>query len=657
MLDFIYSNISIQNVAWTMVAAPLLGALLCVILMAAAAHSKRRTFFGSLACVSVLGPLVSFVAAVVLYATLTGFEDLAPALVTGPLYKWVALDFLVVDVALRIDQLSLSIALAISLVAIFSAIHTAGLAVRDKSYGPQTALLGCFTGFALLGVLSDNFIVMIVAWEIAAFCVFSVFSISSGKQQEPTSLILEILSFCLLLAASFFIYGAMQASGISATSGIYNFETMERAAPFFMPYAGAMSFLVIAAVAVKSALFPFFSGIVKSYENAGRALPIILAGISASLGIYLIVRLGFIIVMSPDALMLLRMAGISTIVFSALFCIVETDLMAAASWLVGAQFGYMIFSCGIGAFVSCVYHMLVSYSFSVLMVMASAGVVEACGKRSTIFMMGGVKHKMPVTFWCFMIGAISCAAVFPAAGFFSKDAILWQAFERGYIGLWIAGFVGTGLLSFAVFRIAGSVFFGSSEIPEGVFKRMVESPVSMVLPMMLLATATILLGFIGIPEEVGGSDTVAFWLGEAVTDEISRAPSGSSPGTRIALMIVTFLFSIHFSVLGWLIYAQKRGWPVKAATRMELLYRMLLAHFYLDSFFAWIFIKIPNWICKRIVGEIIYGFVAGRFLMETPVRIAGFASRAMCFIQNGEVQRYIMYAIIGAVVAMLIVVL
>lgn len=651
MLEFIYNQLSIQTVVWIVVAAPLAGGAASVLFSVLKANAKKRTFKGAFLAVGFLAPLFSLLSSIVLYFTLTAFEVGSPALITGPLFKWANTNFLVVDIGLRVDQLSMALVLAISIVGFLASLYSMGHDGASKRFGQRVGLINFFIGFALLGVLADNMILMIVAWEVAGYLLYLMFkSDGEGPDRDFGMCVYNLISFAALLAAAYLIYGIMHASEAEVSSGIFNFESMERSAPFFMSLAAILSAVILLGVAIKSAQFPFFMWAVRGASGENATLPILCMNIFLSIGVYLIIRLNFVFALSPDAMEMLRIIGIMTILSASIFCIVEADVMLAAFWLIVAQLGYVFLSCGAGSFVAATYHLMSFYVFSALLVMTCGSVVYALGGDRKLDSMGGIKYRMPVTFWTFMFAALSISAIFPLSGFFSSDAVLWQVYERGYVGFWVFGFIGTGLVSFGVFRMAGSVFFGSSEIPEAKFKRLGEAPISMVLPMMILATFCLLVGLLGIPEAIGGSEVFRYWLGDVMTDELSRAPGEGSSGGRIVLMIVTVLFSIHFSVVAWLIYAQKRDWPSKVTSKFGPLHKVIVARFYLDEVFIFAFKTAPVWISRVLVSKFIDEWLVNGFIMNIPGRVCGLASAVVSLLQAGEIQRYILYILIGAVI-------
>ena len=175
-------------------------------------------------------------------------------------------------------------------------------------------------------------------------------------------------------------------------------------------------------------------------------------------GVYMVIRLNFIFVLSPFALYVIAAIGTATAIYGALLALTENNIKRILAYSTISQLGYMFLAIGIGAFSTAAFHMIMHSFFKALLFLCAGSVIFALEGEEDIRKMGGLKERMPVTTWTFMIAAVALAGIFPASGFFSKDAILWQAYERGHTLIWTIGFLGAGLSSFYIFRLAGCVF-------------------------------------------------------------------------------------------------------------------------------------------------------------------------------------------------------
>ncbi len=653
MLDAIYSYISLQTLIWLVVAFPLLGAVinsLLAIMFARAEGSKFVHFTSFIGCAA---PLLSLIATGILFFTLTGFEATAPAAITGPLFRWAALPDLIVDVGLKVDELSLLMMLTVSGVGSLIHIYSIGYMWGDDGFVRYFAKLNLFMFFMLLLVMADNLVLMFVGWEGVALCSYLLISFwfeGEDKAKAGTkAFIINTIGDAGFLLGMFLIFGVMSAAQAAPESGFFNFETMERYGAYFVPVATAASLLLFSGAVAKSAQIPLYIWLPDAMVGPTPVSALIHAATMVAAGVYMVVRLNFIFALSPIALEVVAVVGAATALLAALMGLVATDLKKILAYSTISQLGYMFLAAGVGAFSAAIFHLMTHAFFKSLLFLAAGSAMKALGEESDIRKMGGLKKRMPITSWAFVIGAAALAGIAPASGFFSKDAILWQTFERGHKLLWTCGFIGVGLTAFYIFRAAGSVFFGEPKVSLEKFKKITEPCMSMIVPIMLFISLAAFGGFVGVSVCFGGADHVGAWLGQLIPSEMSRAPSESSCGVEIVLSIITLLWSIHFSVLGWLIYAQKREWPEKVAKKLRPFSTLVSRRFYVDELYGLIFVKPLLWFSKRIVLNGFDATVMDGIAVEGTSRTVGLMSALVSSAQTGILQHYLLYFLIGAV--------
>jgi len=639
---------------WSIVVLPLAGAVVNGLLAITSSRSVKVRFRPWVTLVGCLAPLFSLAACVALYFTLTGFDVGEPSVVTGPIFHWVASQNLVIDVGLNVDQLSLIMAILVTIIGSIVHIYSVGFMWRDAGYARYFAQLNLFLFFMLLLVLADNLVMMFAGWVGISLCSYLLIGFWFDDFRKSRAAMKGFITGCIgdvcFLAGIFIIFGVMTAGEVSAGSGAFNFETMERYAAYFLPVSTVVSLLLFAGAVGKSAQLPLHVWFPDAMAAPAPASALMHGAAMVTAGIYMIVRLNFIFVLSPVAMQVISFVGIATVLYAAVIALVENDLKRALAYSTISQLGYMFMAMGIGAFSSTVFHMVVFTFFNVLLFLSAGSVIHALGGERDIRKMGGLKDRMPVTAWTFFIAALALAGIFPVSGFFSRDAILWQAWERGHSCMWAFGFVGVGLSSFYIFRLVGSVFFGDTNVSVDRFKKITESPISMVVPLMLLATLTMFSGFLGIPEVMGGFDYLGVWLGQLVPDELSRAPAEVAGGMKIILMVVTVLWSAHFSILGWLIYAQKRDWPERIASRIGPLYKFVVNYYYVDKVFDLMLVRPLVWISRNILWRTLDRTVVDGVLIGGSSRIVGFMAALASATETGVLQRYLLYFLVGAVV-------
>lgn len=652
MLQVLYHYITLQGLIWLVVALPLVGAASNGFIALVTARDERARFKPLVTLIGCGMPLAAFGAAIALLFTLTGFEAGSPSAITGPLFAWAASPTLLIEVGLRADQLSMIMALVVTGVGFLIHLYSVGYMGHDAGYARYFAEINLFLFFMLLLVMADNLVLMFVGWEGVGLCSYLLigfwFEDAAKARAGLKAFIVNRIGDAGFLAGMFLVYGVMAAVGADPTSGYFNFTTMERYNAAFVPVATAVSLLLFAGAVGKSAQIPLYVWLPDAMAGPTPVSALIHAATMVTAGVYLVVRLNFIFALSPFALHFIAVIGATTAIYAAVMGLVVTDLKKILAYSTISQLGYMFLACGVGAFSAAIFHLVAHAFFKALLFLAAGSVIHALAGEQDVRNMGGLKRRMPLTAWTFVIAAAALAGIAPTVGFFSKDAILWQAWERGNTTLWAMGFLGAGLTAFYIFRAAGFVFFGATNVPLEKWKRVVESPVSMALPMLLLATATLVGGIVGVPECLGGLNRIGVWLGELIPYEISHAPSPGSHA-EIVLMAITLIWSAHFSILGWVIYAQKRDWPARIAERVAPLHRLVENLFYVDQLYDWTIVRPLVWLSRRVLWNALDETVVDGLAVHGTARAVGFMAVLASAMQTGVLQRYLLYFLIGAV--------
>ncbi len=619
MLRVLYSHLSLQAVIWSIVLLPLVGALLAGIIAAATARSDRPAGRAAVTAIAIVAAGLALAAAIVVATTLVGFEIGALAAITGPLFTWIVLPGVVVEVGLKVDALSLVLSLAVALLGFLTVVAAAGGGVRDATHARFRALLLFALAALQLIVLAENLVLLLAGWEaagIAAALLVAHHMDAEGGRAALRMVAVDRIGTMALVALLFLVYGVMRAAGAPPT--LFALDAIERFGATFIPVAPWIAALLFAAAIARAAQLPFCFWLPGASVAPAPAAALLFGGALVAAGIVLLARLDFVLAMSPAVLRTAAAIGALTALAGGAMALVENDLRRLVASLVLAQLGFAMLAAGMGALSVAIVQLLVTAFAGALLFLAAGAVVRRLDGECDVRAMGGLKPRMPVSAWGFTCGAAACAGIPPIAGFFGKEAVLGQAFERGHYGLWIIAFAAVGLSAFAAFRAAGAVFFGDTSVAGERYKRIVDAPVSVLVPVMLLTTIVALGGFLFLPQTLGGTNWLGSWIGKVVAYEVSRAP-GEGGATAIVLMVVTALWSLHFSVLGWIIYAQKREWHQRAAARIR---RLAGASQRLPERLPELFIARPiAWLGDVVVRRFLEGIVVQGILVEGTGRV------------------------------------
>jgi NADH-quinone oxidoreductase subunit L len=344
---------------------------------------------------------------------------------------------------------------------------------------------------------------------------------------------------------------------------------------------------------------------------------------------------------APIALAVIAIVGAATALFAATMALVQTDIKRVLAYSTISQLGYMFLGCGVAAYSAAIFHLMTHAFFKALLFLAAGSVIHAMGGEQDMRKMGGLRKKLPITFWTMTMGVIAIAGIPPLAGFFSKDAILYAAFQQGALGkvLWFIGLVTAALTAFYMFRLWYLTFTGE---PRSHKVHPHEGPWSMLGPLVILAALSISGGWIGIQRF---SAFLAPATGAAAAD------AGSSP-TEWILMVIAVLVAIE----GWLIadkyYRRKPSRPAEIASAMPGPYNLLVHKYYVDEIYAAVIVKPLLAFSTYFLGWVVDNAILGgaAWLLGG---IATFSGALLQRWQSGHIRSYAAWLAAGAAALLL----
>jgi NADH-quinone oxidoreductase subunit L len=355
-------------------------------------------------------------------------------------------------------------------------------------------------------------------------------------------------------------------------------------------------------------------------------------------GVYLIAR-GFILFESvPAVLTAMAYIGGFTAIFAASIALVQDDIKRILAFSTLSQLGYMVMAMGLGSLTAGMFHLTTHAFFKALLFLGAGSVIHAVNEQN-IFKMGGLKSKMPVTTWTFVIGSLALAGIFPLAGFWSKDEILNTALVSGHTGLYIIGTVVAFMTAFYMFRLIFTAFFGKKLSDYHAH----ESGWVMTLPLVLLAVLSVISGFVNSPwfyNTFGKSFGTFIFFGEAEAPEINMAVAG-----------VSTLVALGGIFAAWLLYSRKVIDTGALAKKWNGAYKLLYNKFYIDNFYNWAFDRIMlvsgkafDWVDHKVIDGAFDGFA----------RLIGITGRKTRVAQTGYLQSYALVIFAAVVVIVMV---
>ncbi len=498
----------------------------------------------------------------------------------------------------------------------------------EPMYSRFFAFLGLFAFGMYTLVVSDNLLTMFVGWEIMGLCSYLLIGFWYGKKSARDAAIKAFMTtrigdVFMLLGISF-LYSA---TGTLSFREIFTEEMLHHLVAIDthvlgLTGAGAIALLLFIGTVGKSAQWPLHVWLPDAMEGPTPVSAMIHAATMVSAGVYAGIRMFPLLTADfhghelTTAMSVVAFIGAFTALFSATIAVAQNDIKRVLAYSTISQLGFMIAALGIGAYIAAAFHLITHAFFKALLFLGSGSVIHGMehgvlhtGNHDVdpqdMFNMGGLRKKMPITFWTFLIGGFALSG-FPiiTAGFWSKDEIFADAFAHGHTTVFITLAVAAFLTAFYTMRQITLTFLGEPRTKEAEHAQ--ETPWTMTIPLIVLAIFAISYGWIGIPEHfpvLGG--LVPNWFHEFVGSTLAEHPeavafSGVPLGTSL-LVALGGLF------LGWFTYRN-----VNSVKQDRLQIHWLKNKWYFDEAYDFLFVKPANWVSETLVYKWMdKGFIDG----------------------------------------------
>jgi NADH-quinone oxidoreductase subunit L len=581
-------------------------------------------------------------------------------------YTWMAAgDYtqrpLHVNFALQVDQLTVIMLLTVSFVGLLIHIYSTGYMAHEGGYYRYFSYLNLFMFFMLTLVLGANLAVMFVGWEGVGLCSYLLIGFwfhkksatDAGKKAFITTRIGD-LAFMVGLLLVFWTFGSL------TYGDMFNYVA-ERMQPETMAHAGVLTgiavLLFIGAIG-KSAQLPLYVWLADAMEGPTPVSALIHAATMVTAGVYMVARMNPVYSRAPMAMMLVAVVGGVTAFYAATIALTQKDIKKVLAYSTISQLGYMFLGCGVGAYAAGIFHLMTHAFFKGLLFLTAGSVIHAMGGEQDMTKMGGLRKKIPITYWTMMIATLAIAGIPGFSGFFSKDEILEAAKsgQHAILWLWVLGTLAAGLTSFYMFRLMFLTFFGKPRFDEHKV-HVHESPLNMTIPLMILAFLSTFGGWLAAPKLAGGINYFAQFLSPVFTKyAVSPVPAeaAASPGTSPVVQVLLSLVGIPV-ILGligllvaWWFYIKNPNAPKQLAQKLHGVYVLLLNKYYVDEIYIAVIVRPLLWLSRRVLWEffdatVIDGAVNGT---ATVARESGGAVREL---QSGNTRSYASWVVIGAV--------
>ena len=626
---------------WLVPAFPLLGFILNGFL------GKR---FGTI-FISIVGPLaiaLAFAQSVVLFFQMLNADGYV---ITEHLYTWIKSGNFEAGINFQVDQLSGLYLLVITGVGFLIHIYSLGYMKGEAGYYRFFAYLNLFVFFMLILVLGDGFLLMFVGWEGVGLCSYLLIGYYFEKDSAAAA---AKKAFLFNRVGDFGVLSAVLL--IFLTFGSIEFNEVNAEAAARLEHGGILvtiiTLLLFLGATGKSAQIPLFVWLPDAMEGPTPVSALIHAATMVTAGLYMVARLSHLFVLAPLTMNIIATIGALTALLAASIAITQTDIKRVLAYSTVSQLGYMFLAMGVGAFTTGVFHVMTHAFFKALLFLGSGSVILAVHHEQDMRKMGALKNKLPITYITMLLGTMAISGIPFFSGFFSKDEILWYAFSSpfGSAWFWGIGFLTAGLTAFYMFRMIYLTFHGESRVDQHVAEHVSESPVSITIPLAILAVLSVFGGFFGVPHIFHLLPNNMEQLFHGFFAEI---PSGHGAAlTEWILMVL----SVLSAVLAWYLASRvyKSGFEIASSLRekWEWAYKISLNKWYVDELYNFVLIKPGHLFTTHFLWRLFDLNIIDR-IVNTSGAVARTAGKTIRPFQNGLTQNYALIFTFGTFLVLL----
>jgi NADH-quinone oxidoreductase subunit L len=485
----------------------------------------------------------------------------------------------------------------------------------DPNYSRFFAYISLFAAGMLGLVVSENLLTLFISWEIMGLCSYLLIGFWFAKNYpDPDKItpreaglkafIVTKIGDLFFLLGILYLYsqtGSLSYDVVFSEGVLHTLAEHTVTLPLLGTWAVAsvISLLIFGGVVGKSAQFPLHVWLPDAMEGPTPVSALIHAATMVSAGVFLVVRIFPLLKIVVEvehhnpAMGFIAFIGAFTALFASTIAVAQNDIKGVLAFSTISQLGYMIAALGIGAYVAGTFHLITHAFFKALLFLGSGSVIIGCHHEQDMMEMGGLKDRMPITFWTFVAGGFALSG-FPliTAGFWSKDEILahaWDEFlHEGLVSwpffVWLLLTIAAFLTAFYTGRQICLAFLGK---PRGHHAEHAhETPRSMTVPLMILAFFALTLGFVGMPEEIIGHGRN--WFHHFVGHEFPATP------LSVPVMLLSALLAVGGLFLGWFVYGRKplaKGQPDPLVKALGPVHTVLKNKYYFDELYHATFVR------------------------------------------------------------------
>lgn len=577
-------------------------------------------------------------------------------LIENVLFTWIPSGHFNANIGFLFDPLSAVMVLVVSGVGFIIHVYSIGYMHDDDGYGRYFTYLNLFVFSMLMLVLADNYLLMFVGWEGVGLCSYLLigfwFEKKSASDAGKKAFIVNRIGDFGFLLGLFIIFWQV---------GSLDFKAVFENAPAVFIAGGSLitaaTLLLFVGAIGKSAQIPLYVWLPDAMEGPTPVSALIHAATMVTAGVYMIARSNVLYMMSPITLAVVAIIGIVTALYAGTIALAQNDIKRVLAYSTISQLGYMFAACGVAAFSAGIFHLMTHAFFKALLFLGAGSVIHGLAGQQDMRYMGGLKRRMPKTFWTFLIATLAIAGIPGLSGFFSKDEILWKSFSSDYgsILIWVVGLLTAGLTAFYMFRLIYLTFYGEERMDSRTKEHIHESPPVMTIPLIILAVLAVIGGWIGIPHVLGGSNHFEKFLEPVMgaahqTDKAGHALASTAHNStmELILMVGSVVLVLIFIYLAYYMYNKNTAVAGKLRSSFSGIHKLLYGKYFIDELYGAVIVRpIVNgslFLWKVFDVVIIDGLLNGL------ATLIGDMSKGLRPVQTGNLRTYATIFLLGVIV-------
>ena len=467
------------------------------------------------------------------------------------LWTWFSVSGFSPEISFHLDALTIVFMFVITFVGFLIHLYSVEFMHDEEGYSRFFAYMNLFVGSMLTLVMAQNLLLLYLGWEGVGLCSYLLIGFWYKDPKNNTAarkaFIVTRVGDTAMAIGLFLLVSSF---------GTLNIEEILKQAPLHWSQgssiATAAALLLLGGALGKSAQLPLQTWLPDAMAGPSPVSALIHAATMVTAGVYLIARTHVLFSLAPAVQTLVAVIGALTLLLAGFSALTQSDIKRVLAYSTISQIGYMFLALGVGAWSAAVFHFMIHAFFKALLFLGAGAVIMSVHHEHNMFKMGGLRKELPVTFWTFLIGSASLAALpLITAGFYSKDLILWYSWssEKGSPWLWAAGLIGAFITAIYTFRMVFITFYGKPKTnvrhrPGNLIK----------IPLIILAILSLIGGFIELPETLGNVPLFTDFVNISLPS-VNLINEGK--GTEIIFQLIAAITALLGIYLAYIFYLKK----------------------------------------------------------------------------------------------------